>query len=179
MPLPAAIWGVFILGSRLAASPAGRSAIRYVVRQLTKKTARNAISTHASKADAAKRAAMLAKNNVKVVRKSAGRASPEVKRAQADAKIANAAFKTAKKGAKLEEKLTPVGRAKAITTATVTAPEVYEAGKLGLEAAKALGLYHKGGTKTKPPSKGKSKGKPKGKSKGKPKGKPKGKLKRK
>ena len=58
MVLPAVAWGVFLLGTRLAASQAGKAAAKYVVRKLGGKAAQqlgNPVSSHRT-ANAAKNA---------------------------------------------------------------------------------------------------------------------------
>ena len=74
MVLPAVAWGVFLLGTRLAASQAGKAAAKYVVRKLGGKAAQqlgNPVSSHRS-IDAAK-------NAVQKFTNAAGRASSKRK----------------------------------------------------------------------------------------------------
>ena len=74
MVLPAVGWGVFLLGTRLAASKAGQAAAKYVVRKLGGKAAQklgNPVSSHKS-LDAAK-------NSMQKFTNAAGRASDKSK----------------------------------------------------------------------------------------------------
>ena len=74
MVLPAVGWGVFLIGTRLAASKAGQAAAKYVVRKLGGKAAQqlgNPVSSH--------RTLNAAKNSMKKFTNAAGRASDKSK----------------------------------------------------------------------------------------------------
>lgn len=74
MVLPAIAWGVFLLGTRVAASQAGKAAAKYVVRKLGGKAAQqlgNPVSSH--------RTVNAAKNAMQKFTNAAGRASDKSK----------------------------------------------------------------------------------------------------